>query len=45
MFEKLGLGDNEYAQIINYLKATKHKVGYLINFGVAEGLDWKRFVL
>ena len=32
------------AQIINYLKATKIKVGLLINFG-EESLVWKRFIL
>jgi len=33
-----------HAQVINYLKATKKKVGLLINFG-EESLVWKRFVL
>ena len=32
------------AQIINYLKATKLRLGVLINFG-EESLAWKRFVL
>jgi GxxExxY protein len=32
------------AQIINYLKATKKKVGVLINFGSFPRLEWKRFV-
>ena len=32
------------AQIINYLKATKLRLGVLINFG-EESLVWKRFVL
>ena len=31
------------AQIINYLKITKKKVGLLVNFGGKE-LVWKRFV-
>jgi len=39
------LGDNEYAQILNYLKATGKRVGYLINFGSAGELEWKRFVV
>ena len=32
------------AQILNYLKATKLKVGLLINFGSAGKLEWKRFI-
>ena len=30
-------------QVINYLKATDKKVGYLINFG-EKSLTWKRFI-
>ena len=37
------LSSNEYAQIINYLKAAKLKVGLLINFG-SKSLEHKRFV-
>jgi GxxExxY protein len=37
------LGDNEVAQVINYLKATGMKKALLINFG-APALDWKRLV-
>ena len=33
------------AQLINYLKATKRKVGYLVNFGAFPKLDWRRRVL
>jgi GxxExxY protein len=33
------------AQLINYLKATRKRVGYLINFGSFPRLEWKRFVL
>lgn len=32
------------AQLINYLKATRKPVGYLINFGSFPKLEWKRFV-
>ena len=32
------------AQIINYLKAGKMSVGYLINFGRHDKLEWKRVV-
>ena len=37
------LSGKEESQIINYLKATKMKVGLLINFG-GPSLEWKRFV-
>ena len=33
------------AQLINYLKATRKRVGYLINFGSHPRLEWKRFVV
>ncbi len=33
----------EQAQIINYLKATRHEVGLLINFG-SSSLEYDRFV-
>ena len=33
------------AQLINYLAITGKKVGYLINFGHAGSLEWKRIVL
>jgi GxxExxY protein len=33
------------AQLINYLRATGKRVGYLINFGSFPKLEWKRFVL
>ncbi|MFH1673214.1 MAG: GxxExxY protein [Pseudomonadota bacterium] len=37
------LSGTEEAQLINYLKATKLKVGLLINFG-SKSLEHKRFV-
>ena len=33
------------AQLINYLRITKQPVGYLINFGHQDALEWKRFIL
>ncbi len=37
---------SEYeAQLINYLKATGKRVGYLVNFGSFPRLEWKRLVL
>lgn len=35
--------DSHRGQILNYLKATKHKVGYLINFGNKK-LEYERFI-
>ncbi|MBI2515498.1 MAG: GxxExxY protein [Opitutae bacterium] len=32
-------------QLINYLKATGKRVGYLVNFGSFPRLEWKRMVL
>ena len=33
------------AQVINYLRVAKLPVGYLINFGHKNTLEWKRFIL
>jgi GxxExxY protein len=35
----------EMAQIINYMRITKLRVGLLINFGSRKTLEWKRYVL
>jgi GxxExxY protein len=32
------------AQLSNYLKATRKRVGYLVNFGAFPRLEWKRLV-
>ena len=39
------IDENHEAQLLNYLKATKIKVGYLINFGNSKKLQFKRMVL
>jgi GxxExxY protein len=33
------------AQLINYMRLTKQPVGYLVNFGHQDTLEWKRFIL
>lgn len=33
------------AQLINYLRATRKRVGYIVNFGAHPRLEWKRRVL
>ncbi len=33
------------AQLMNYMRITKQPVGYLINFGHKDTLEWKRFIL
>ncbi len=33
------------AQLMNYLRATGLRVGYLINFGCSQELEWERIVL
>jgi GxxExxY protein len=37
------LGPEHEAQLLNYLKASAHGVGLLVNFGKPR-LEWKRFV-
>jgi GxxExxY protein len=39
------LSGREEAQILNYLKATRMKLGLVINFGSHPKLEWKRLVL
>ncbi len=39
-----GLDSIFEAQLLNYLKATKLKIGYLINFGKAK-VEYKRMIL
>jgi len=33
------------AQLMNYMRIAKKPVGYLINFGPIEKVEWKRFVI
>jgi GxxExxY protein len=37
------LTSDHEAQLLNYLKAMGKPVGYLVNFGCREKLEWKRF--
>jgi GxxExxY protein len=39
------LAPEHEAQLINYLRITKQPVGYLVNFGHKDSLEWKRFIL
>ena len=39
------LAKKEEAQLLNYLHATRLRVGVLINFGDPGRLDWERYVL
>lgn len=40
-----GLTGTEVAQLLNYMKATRMRVGLLFNFGSAARLEWKRYIL
>ena len=33
------------AQLINYMRIIRQPVGYLVNFGRKDLLEWKRFIL
>lgn len=33
------------AQLFNYMRIARQRVGYLINFGRSGGVEWKRFIL
>ena len=39
------LATEHEAQLINYLRLTRQPVGYLINLGHKETLEWKRIIL
>ncbi len=38
------LAPEHEAQLINYLRLTRQPVGYLINFGHKDTLEWKRII-
>ncbi|MEW6156978.1 MAG: GxxExxY protein, partial [Verrucomicrobiota bacterium] len=40
-----GLTDEHRAQVLNYLHATRFKLGLLINFGHYPKLEYERLVL
>lgn len=40
-----GIAPEHEAQLINELKATHKRVGYLVNFGASPRLQWSRRVL
>ena len=33
------------SQLFNYMKITKTRVGYLLNFGPSDELGWKRYII
>lgn len=39
------LASEHEAQLFNYMRIARQSVGYLINFGQKDTLQWKRFVL
>ena len=38
------LADVHRAQLLNYLKATGHRLDILVNFGSYPNLEWERIV-
>jgi len=38
------IGEKEIAQMLNYLRITRFKVGLIVNFG-SRKVEWKRLVL
>ncbi len=39
------LAPEHEAQLFNYMRISRKSVGYLINFGSANELEWKRIIL
>ena len=40
-----GLLSDHEAQLFNYLRITRRPIGYLVNFGHKDTLEWKRLIL
>ncbi|MBK9155802.1 MAG: GxxExxY protein [Chloracidobacterium sp.] len=40
-----GLSSIDWAQVINYLKVSRKRVGLLFNFGSQGRLEWKKLVI
>ncbi|MFB3902815.1 MAG: GxxExxY protein [Acidobacteriota bacterium] len=40
-----GLASEHEAQLLNYLRISRSPVGYLLNFGHPDTLEWKRLIL
>ncbi len=39
------LAPEHEAQLLNYLRISRHPVGYLINFAHRDALEWRRYVI
>jgi GxxExxY protein len=39
------LNPDHERQLLNYMRITRKAVGYLVNFGPIEKLEWKRYML
>ncbi len=39
------LATEHEAQLLNYMRIARQPVGYLVNFGHKDTLEWKRFIL
>ena len=39
------LNSEHERQLLNYMRITRKAVGYLVNFGPLDKLEWKRFVI
>jgi GxxExxY protein len=41
----VGLVTEHEAQLFNYMRIARQPVGYLVNFGCKDELQWQRFIL
>jgi len=39
------LNSEHERQLLNYMRITRKAVGYLVNFGPLDKLEWKRYIL